>query len=654
MLSGLVEPIPWPVLLTEETAGVYSNSGLDYDFSVAGIPLVSAADDQSPFIRETAEYRKEQFDNNGDVGEQSFVYWWLWSQSSFHGGSGVVYAESVQGQQIYQPDPTPFRFADSAGVDVFTTTGSVSLLKGTTAGIACGSELCPANDGTHDGLVFWRNDTNKIMFMQSDGTLTTLNNNTAVTGVLSVCSDGQNYYYATAAGIWSGPVGTAATAAVKQYAFTATRVKLGWCKRRLMAGINNSIYQLQSAPGSPPVSLPSGVSPVFSQPVYSDQDTSYTFNSFADGPEAIYVSGYSSSQSSIFRFVLSSTGDVPVLSSAESTDVLPPYERVTCIFSYLNSFLGIGTTKGFRVATFSAGGAIQAGPLLFTLPSGSTGVQGITGSDGFFYVAAPNMITDASDGVARSGLIRVNLGQLVDTGRYAWATDLQAHVTGAVSAVSLLSAGPVMVANGTVYTQATTYEPTGFLLTGRVRYHTLDDKLFKFLRLRADPLHGSLAATIIDRSGGSLPLVEYSTAGSAPLDETRISQPPTEYSSLRFDFAAGDTNTSTPVFHGYQVKGLPAQKRQRKFTVPVFCFDYYRDRYGNRAGQVGYALRVIEQLEAVEEAADVVLFQFLAPDRESAYSRNVVIDQVQFVQMDPPGEFEGFGGKLTLVLRSVD
>ena len=84
-----------------------------------------APTDTVPYQRETSPYRKDQFDNGKEPGEQSLTGWWIRSQSSFHVGSGIKFYDPSSGET------TPYRFNDSRGVDVWTK-GQVTLLKDVT------------------------------------------------------------------------------------------------------------------------------------------------------------------------------------------------------------------------------------------------------------------------------------------------------------------------------------------------------------------------------------------------------------------------------------------------------------------------------------------------------------------------------------------
>jgi hypothetical protein len=63
------------------SSSVWQNTSEAYDVAVGGLPFFYAINDSRPYIRQTAPFRKEQFDNGKEPGEQSLTGWWLRSQS---------------------------------------------------------------------------------------------------------------------------------------------------------------------------------------------------------------------------------------------------------------------------------------------------------------------------------------------------------------------------------------------------------------------------------------------------------------------------------------------------------------------------------------------------------------------------------------------
>ncbi len=107
------------------TQSIWQNTDIAYDTALGGMPFIYSISDQRPYIRQTAPYRKEQFDNQTEPGEQSLTGWWIRSQSSFHDGAGITFYDPalITGESTYQ-------FKDSRGVNVWNK-GEVTLLKNT-------------------------------------------------------------------------------------------------------------------------------------------------------------------------------------------------------------------------------------------------------------------------------------------------------------------------------------------------------------------------------------------------------------------------------------------------------------------------------------------------------------------------------------------
>ena len=110
------------------STALWQNTEVAYDVAVGGLPFIYAINDSRPYIRQTAPFRKDQFDNGAEPGEQSLTGWWIRSQMSFHSGAGI---------NFYDPATTDenghYRFHESKGLNVWTK-GQVTLLKSVTQG----------------------------------------------------------------------------------------------------------------------------------------------------------------------------------------------------------------------------------------------------------------------------------------------------------------------------------------------------------------------------------------------------------------------------------------------------------------------------------------------------------------------------------------
>ncbi len=88
--ADITDPIPYP-LSNPQSATQYNSTNEAYDVAINGQPFFLMASDDSPYRRVTAQYRKQQYDQTREAGEQSLTGWWFRSQSSFHLGQGIKY-----------------------------------------------------------------------------------------------------------------------------------------------------------------------------------------------------------------------------------------------------------------------------------------------------------------------------------------------------------------------------------------------------------------------------------------------------------------------------------------------------------------------------------------------------------------------------------
>ncbi|MFC8490711.1 hypothetical protein ACFUJU_07875 [Streptomyces sp. NPDC057235] len=633
-MTGIVSRLPFPLSGRADSAvATYALRGVQYDVAIAGMPWLIKADDQNVLTRAGAPVRKEQVDQQQEPGEQSLASWWLRSQASFIGGAGILYQDPASDNQF------AIRYADSVGVNPWTN-GKVTLLRETSQRIV---------DGTTDKhhVVGWNDGTDR--YWSAVGTALKSDTGSATTTITwggagtirSLTSDGTNYYAADSTGIYRG-AGNGAGSLIWNTGSANTVVR--WVKGRLMAGIGPSIYELTT--GGP--ALPTAK--------FTHLNASWIWSDIAEGTNAIYASGYAGSQGAIYKFVLDTSGSVPTLSSGGILAAqLPRGEIVYAMTTYLGSFIAIGTNRGLRVGEINDNGDIQYGPLLI---ENSNGVRAVAGYDRFFFAAATNAIE------GKSGLYRVDLGQPIqDNGvsaglRYAYATDLQAKVTGEVSAVTVFGNSDRMafavVGSGSYLESASTLEASGYLTTGRVRYNTLEPKLYKFATARTPvSISGSVSLSVLDPGGAETSIITASEGSSVLIEDVALSTPalPVEWLALKLTLgrSASDTSEGGEV-NGWQLKALPGTVRQRIFTLPLSCFDREKDRSGQIVGAEGRTLARLEAFEQIAARGDAVSYQ----DLRSGLSYLVVIDNYRFEQKTSPNNNGSrWGGILWVELRTI-
>ena len=640
------------------TSGFWTNNAEDYDVAVGGEPFFLAPTDQTPYQRETAPYRKDQFDNGKEPGEQSLTGWWIRSQSSFHVGSGIKFYDPSTGET------SPYRFADSQGVDVWTK-GQVTLLKDmdnnhqTTTAVTGSDHQHPNQhvrsiqyNGTNAVLLHDGYDVDKIVPGASPVHFIDYTAGSAEP-VYAICDDGVYAYWVTNA-VAGGAnkihmykkLLTDNTTTIPSPMFTAngvvvTYAAMEFVKDRIVLCVNNSVYEI--SPNA--TALPTAV--------YTNPNVNYHYTSVAASGPAIYTAGHSGIYSTIQKYTLNNTGNMPTLSQASVAAELPSGEIVEKIYYYLGYML-IGTSKGVRVSTINdQDGSLAYGPLIF---ESSQPVYDFACRDRFAWCASGIGSLDA-------GLIRIDLGQniLDEPLRFAYANDLQVaqtteHYTTGVAFIGATNRLAFCTAHdttdGAIYTEsATVLRPSGYLTTGSIRYGTLEPKNFKFIRGRGDFTNGAMDIQAIDATSNSYNIITYNGSVGSPEAATTNPEGPQEYLSYKFTLSRSASSTSLgPVFKGYQAKALPATKRQRLIQFPVWCFDVETDRYGVATGYENRAWERIQILENIEAAGDIINVQdFTTGERVQA-----IIERVNFVRKTPPsGKFDGFGGLLSITVRTV-
>jgi hypothetical protein len=620
------------------SSSTWQNSGDAYDVAIGGQPFFYAISDERPYIRQTAPYRKEQFDNNQEPGEQSLTGWWLRSQSSFHNGTGIKFYDPSAGEIVSH------RFTDSNNVDVWTK-GEVTLLKETAnlSGVTSGiyKSLSIVDDST-DKLLGWVPASTTIKNYTSAGTAVEYTNAVTAgldTAIFDIATDGIHLFIADNDHIYTGPITTPTTGYTEYYNFQGnkTNVVLSWVKQRLVAGIDASIYELTNVKSSTH-NLPS--------PVYTHPSANWVWTSISEGGSAIYAAGYAGGNGAIYKFTLSTVGVMPTLTSGIVAAQLPSGEYAHKIESYLG-YLLIGTNKGVRVATISdTNGDLSYGPLI--IEAANTGLD-FAFRDRFVWV------TGSINGYA--GLYRIDLGNELETLRFAYAKDTYLDgATGYATTVNFVGnsnqiAFTTSGSNGIAIQSTSVLATTGYITTGYIRYGTLEPKNFKRLLARGDFTKGSLTLATIDKNDVPYDHITYEAGVTAV--EVTTSQPETaqEYVAYKFTFNRDSSTTSTgPIFKGYQAKATIATPRQRNLKFPVYCFDVETDRYNVISGYEGSALQRLQVLENIEEGGDVVTWQ----DLTTGETRQIIIEQISFTRMTPPDRrFDGFGGIIEITIRTV-
>ena len=622
------------------STSTWQNTNEAYDVAVGGLPFFYAISDARPYVRQTAPFNKEQFDNGSEPGEQSLTGWWLRSQSSFHNGTGIKFYDPSAGETVLH------RFTDSDNVDVWTK-GQVTLLKetanmtGVTSGIY---KLISVVDSATDKLVAWTPANTTIKNYTASGTAVTYTHVVTAgldTATLAIATDGAHLFVADNDHIYTGEIDTPTSGYTEYYNTGSERVVMAWVKQRLVAGIGASVYELTNAKGSSHA-LPTAT--------YTHPNSDWVWSSISEGGSAIYAAGYLGGNSAIYKFVLSTAGVMPTLTSGIVAAQLPIGEIVYKIESYLG-YLMIGTNKGMRVASISdTTGDLSYGPLIF---EDTNGVYDFAFRDK--YVWATGTIGTSP------GLYRIDLGSEIETLRFAYAKDAYlSTATGYATSVDFVGntnqiAFTTSGSNGIAIQSTTVLATSGSITTGKIRFSTLELKNYKRLLARGTFTSGefTLSSLATEATGTETQYDHITYNSGVGAVEVTTTQPEIaqEFLGYKFTLSRDATDTTTgPTFKGYQAKATIATPRQRIIQFPVYCFDIETDRFNTVVGFEGRAFERIKLLEEIEKTGDVLTWQ----DLTTGESQQAVIQQVTFSRLTPPDKrFDGFGGIINITIRTV-
>jgi len=627
------------------SSAVWENTDVSYDTAIGGLPFFYAISDNRPYTRQTAPFRKEQFDNGTEPGEQSLTGWWLRSQSSFHNGAGINFYDPSAGESVL------YRFNDSKGVNVWTK-GQVTLLKSVTQSHQTTGDIA-SNGSTrqHMRSIQWNNNNGVLLHDEYD--LDKIDSNGNVTDfvdynsgtdspVYAVCNDGTYAYWitntTTKKTVYKKPLtGNSSTSNTVMFdeIGTISNAVMEYVKNRIVMAADNKVYEF-----APSVSAMPSV-------LYTNPNTSHVYTSITSSGPAIYISGYNGNQSAIEKYTLNtSTGSMPTLTSAITAAELPTGEICHAIHYYLNRML-IGTSKGIRVAEISdQDGSINYGPLIVET---SQPVYAFTTRDRFAWAAA------SVDG--EPGLIRIDLGSEIESLRFAYANDVyysgvSGKKTTACAFIGSTDRVSFCTNAGYVYLEsANTLNTSGYLQSGYIRYNTLEPKNFRRIIGRGDFQYGQTTVSTVTSDGTEYEHITYDSAITSQEVSTTQPESAQEYVAFKFTLTRDATTTSSgPTFKGYQVKATIATPRQRLLKFPVFCYDVETDRFNVVTGYEDRALARLRLLEEAEANGDVLNWQ----DLTSGESRQVTIEQLSFTRLTPPDKrFSGFGGIIDIILRTV-
>lgn len=551
--------------------------------------------------------------------------------------------------------------ANATGITSSTTvstvgTSSITLSTATTGSVTSGASIT-------------FNPVTAMYKITTAGTSTALVNFSSFGNetILATTSDGTFMYVATTAGLYDVKLSDGTTH--KHYTYdslTLEHAALKYVKSRIVAAFkftNNtfSAYELtfNSKGAGAAVDIKTTMTSAGGTVINGSSlmPTQWTWSAVAEGSNAIYFGGYAGEHSTIFKLTVDNTGALGTIITAAT---LPRGEIVLSLYTYLGTYLMVGTNKGARIATLDQNGDMTYGPLVF---HNENGVHDFEGRDSYIWAAN-------TDGVnSNSGTKRINLGQPItlsgyaqpiSTGIYARANDVFSDATtGTVLAVRIFGADNQVAfavnASGIWLESATELVDQGEIITGFIRYDTLENKSWKRIRVR----------TPDNTTVGDISVFKHTAATDTVI--TTIEED--EDTSLDYDITAAypdifpeaafklimyrnaTTASIGAIVSGIAVKALPTPTRARILQIPLFCYDRETDKTGNMIGYEGYAKERLSILETTEAKGDTIVIQDFNAGGDPF---ECIIDQISFVRSTPSNRnYTGFGGIITLIARTV-
>ena len=631
----------------------YDPTTYKYDVAVGGMPFIYAITDDTPYRRQTAEFRTARVDQLRDPGEQSLSGsgYWIRSQSSFHLGEGAIYQEPIVGSL----NEARFRYSSSVGINPWTP-GQISLLKRTSLQEAAtgDSRVFSTTISGVEYLIlvnYASAETKRVIRIQvSNLSESTILNNTDITeDIIAVAMGGNDLMMVTATKIFRYSFDATSPAIHQDYAINtadAVHGTIAFVKNRFIFAYhdtakNTFVYSVPRNTGSSiNLSTLTAINGSSSIPL------GYTFRAIAEAGAAIYVGGFSGEQGNVYKITVANDG---TLNTMTSVVTLPGGETVTGLFGYLGTYIIIGTSAGVRVAIANDTGDLSYGPLVF---ESSLGVYKMSAYSKFIYAGV-----DSGVG-GDSGIYRIDLSQPLEGGTYPYATDVYAEaITGKVEGVAVMAGGRLAFCvngDGLFIEHATELLESGELTTGIIRYETLENKAWKRLKIRTESaLQGDIDIFRVENGvAESFRTVEEGSSTDYDYDLSSVFGDVNVEAQFKFRLYRNATTASLgATMSGYSVKALPTPTRARVIQFPLFCFDSERDRLKNIMGFEGYALERLQALEQKEAQGETIIIQDFTAGGEPI---EAVIEQVTFTRTTPPnGNFTGWGGIIQITARTV-
>lgn len=599
-------------------------SGYQLDIAIDGVPFNLKPTAENPWVWEVREDRREQFDNSSEMGEQTFGFWWLRSQSSFHGGAGQSWLDSG----TEDPSISRIRFESSVSMDVFSTIGQCTPRgAATNTAITSVARAVPFSRAGVNKIAIAKGNTDSLDYYNVSPFAFDTNVSLTEGGAacLDITTDGVRLFVAINNKIIKIDEAGVQTD-IATLTFTSP-VRLAYVKKRLLLADGKNVYNVD--PDGAAVALVYGTHGIFQV-----KTPGWRFTDIAEGPNGIYLTGYAGVTGQVWQLTETESGATIVLGGGILQITLPTGEIPYSIFFYVNSLFVLGTSEGARVGSFSPDGRPQFGPLSFDLSPvrclGAIGSSVFLGSD--------------------LGVYQVDLSQLVTRGgAYAYAH--RHNRTTASAYNSIVTSGTV--GNVAVFAihatgiEVESADSSGSLTTSWYTWATTEPKRAYGLVIQGALTTGTMTVTVENYEGNTAVFA----VGADPSRTSWEFGLSLEASSAYRVTVAFSGGTNVNFLNSIQLKCLPQERRYETIALPLMVYNSEQTSGGFEIGYPNFALDRVKMLVSIARNNRTITVTNLVTNetyrcqiRDFRYSQSTGI---------AGGVGHRVGGEATVVLRLV-
>lgn len=612
------------VTATFDEPFLYGSSGISnevpgtYDVAIDGhgymINTVFEFGRRDSFRHSSIPAQRDATDITNQPGEATINPQGLW-RSEFNDwsmGSGQIFVDRT--------GSVPNRFHHSQGVDVFTNKWYATTLPATTQLVADPDHACQVL--VVNGYVYKLNSTG-VSYSTNGSTYTAVNGLSGVTPVM-MATDGNTVYIAAgSSGVYTTTAGATVSASQLVNVSGQNVNFVAYCSNVLLVASGSSMYQIGGTTTSWPTAL-------ITQP-----QSTWTWNSACGGNGWIYIGGFagasgSATQSSVFKTQFESDGTT--LTAPTVATPLPPGESIYSMFVFVNYIL-MGTSLGMRFCqtlglidpSGQDTGLLKIGPIIPNLQELTTKpVRCFTANQRFVYFGWSNYSNSTvKASSACTGLGWLDIASFTGDQTPAYSSHLMVNGSGEITSMDWFNGAPIFTVQGQgVFTQASTYVPSGTIYSGYIGFRIPDQKILIAYSVDTTSTAGSVSASINQDDENTYSLGTLS--GSSGL--FNVPQVYGELFETALTLNSTGSGTVPTTVRRATLQAFPAITAGKNFIVALTFSSEVETRAGRRTMNVYSEEAFLDNLRYNQT---VVIYQ------EGSWQWEVVVDDIDTVLYQP-------------------